>query len=434
LEADKPGLSRFDIALSVTAEESNESNNYRSVYIDIIDDRRKVLVLGNSPHPDLKAIRESVGSNINYEVKVDLASSWKGEFAGYDLVILHQLPSRTSSGGDIRRLAQQSDVPLFVIVGRQTALSTLGELGLGVSFSGRANTTDDVNGKVNPNFSLFQLPENLDDLVTEAPPLQIPFGEWKRANSAEVLLYRKVGRIATEEPLLLFNPLGSKKRGILLGEGLWRWRLTDYAMNENHDRFDDFFTNVVQYLAVKEDKRLFRTEGPGRVRENESLIFRAELYTPAYQPVNDAEVQLIVTDEDGRTYPFNFSRSGTGYRLNAGILPPGNYRYEAFTERGGQRLSDQGSFAVTSFDLESARLRADHELLYTLSDRTGGTLVYPSNVDEISRALLSDDTAPKPVSYNTEVFTSLLNFRWIFFVLLVLLSAEWFMRKYLGKY
>ncbi|MFT6997904.1 MAG: hypothetical protein ACJAQ4_001661, partial [Cryomorphaceae bacterium] len=40
----------------------------------------------------------------------------------------------------------------------------------------------------------------------------------------------------------------------------------------------------------------------------------------------------------------------------------------------------------------------------------------------------------KPVSYSNEIFSSILNFRWIFFILLILLSAEWFIRKYLGRY
>ena len=434
MNAEEIGLQRYDVSLIPLGEEFNESNNYRSVYIDVIDDRQQILILANAPHPDLKAMRLAISSNINYEVDVELASEYTEGFEKYDLIILHQLPSGTSAGQEIRRELEQSSKPVFVVVGSQTALSTLRDLGTGVSFSGRSRSTNDVNGEVNQNFTLFTFPENLNELVSDAPPIEIPFGEWEVSNSSEIFLFQKVGRIATDEPLLVFNPLGEKKRGILVGEGIWRWRLADFARNENHRRFDEFFTGIVQYLAVKEDKRLFRVEGPDRVAENQSLIFRAELYTPAYEPVNDSEVNLVISDDEGREYPFTFSKSGEGYRLDAGVLPPDNYRYTASVERGGQRYTDSGSFAVTSFDLESARLTANHELLYAIADITGGKLMYPENLDPILEDLRNEDSRPKSVSYQTEIFTSIVNFRWLFFLLLALLSAEWFMRKYLGRY
>lgn len=434
LKAEEAGLQRFDISLSIDDDDANHSNNFRSVYIDVIDDRRKVLILGNSPHPDLKAMRYSIGSNVNYEVEAQLVSEFEGELSDFDLVILHQLPSQTVYGQRLKQKLETADVPIFFVVGGQTALSTLAEFNPGAVMEGRSRSTNDVNGAVNENFSLFELSDGLNDLVGQAPPLRIPFGDWKLANSSEVLLFQKVGRIATEEPLLVFNTLGEKKRGILMGEGLWRWRLADYAIRENHDRFDEIFTGVVRYLAVKEDKRLFRVRGPERVRENESLIFQAELYTPSYEPVNDSEVNLTIEDEEGREFPFNFSRAGSAYRLDAGVLPPGNYRYSAMVERGGQTYTDGGSFAITSFDLENARLRADYGLLYAIADQSGGKMVLPSEISVITNELLDEDTAPKPVSYNSEILSSVMNFKWIFFLLLTLLGVEWFMRKYLGKY
>jgi len=434
LEAEKPGLQRFDISLSLSDGDSNESNNYRTVFVDVIDDRREVLILGNSPHPDLKAMRESISSNVNYNVEVTMAGEASGDYSNYDLIILHQLPSRTAAGQRIRRDLKSTDTPLLAVVGGQTALSTLDEFNFGVSLPQRTQSTNDVNGSVNPNFTLFELPEDIGDLISNAPPLRIPFGDWQLANSSETLLFQKVGRITTEDPLLVFNTPGDKKRSILLGEGLWRWRLADYAMHENHEKFDGFFTGIVQYLAVKEDKRLFRVEGPDRVRENESLIFRAELYTPSYEPVNDSEVNLVITDEEDREFPFSFSPRGDAYRLDAGVLPPGNYRYTAGVKRGGRTYTDAGSFAVTTFELENSRTRADHALLFAIADVSGGRMVTPLEIDRVSAELLDEDSAPKPISYNSEIFSSLLNFKWLFFLLLLLLTGEWFLRKYLGKY
>ena len=40
----------------------------------------------------------------------------------------------------------------------------------------------------------------------------------------------------------------------------------------------------------------------------------------------------------------------------------------------------------------------------------------------------------KPILYDSFVTENAINLKWIFFLVLALISAEWFMRKYLGGY
>jgi hypothetical protein len=434
LEADEPGLQRFSLNLEYLDEESTEVNNSTSVFIDVLDDRQEVLILGNSPHPDLKALRESIISNENYKVEVNLASEFDGDFSDFDLVIFHQLPSATQESTKTEQLLNNSDVPVWLIVGKQTDLTQLQNSGLGVSFQGRSTTTNDVKGFVNPNFTLFKVAEGVNELIQDAPPLLMPFGDWLVSNAAETLLNQKVGRINTDDPLLVVNPSDQRKTAVLMGEGLWRWRLTDYAVNESHEVFDSFIVSLVQYLAVKEDKRLFRVYGPELAMENESLIFQAELYNPSYEPINEPEVELTIRDEDGTEFPFFFSRSGQAYRLDIGNLPAGNYTYVASADYGGERLTDSGSFGVKPFALEGAQLRADHQTLNLIASNSGGEMYYPQELLRLINELNQGQNELNPISYSNEVFSSILNFRWIFFILLILLSAEWFIRKYLGRY
>ncbi|MGK0280353.1 MAG: hypothetical protein ACI9RU_003136, partial [Litorivivens sp.] len=159
-----------------------------------------------------------------------------------------------------------------------------------------------------------------------------------------------------------------------------------------------------------------------------------ELYNPSYESINDADVELVIRSEEGTEFPYFFSRTPEAYRLDVGSLPAGNYTYEAFLNRKGERMSDSGSFGVKPFALEGARLRADHQTLNLISVNSGGELFYPENVSELIQRLNEGQGELKPVSYSNEIFSSILNFRWIFFILLILLSAEWFIRKYLGRY
>ncbi|MEM9050626.1 MAG: hypothetical protein AAGC47_01125 [Bacteroidota bacterium] len=434
LDADQPGLQQYVIRLQEVDQESTTVNNSTSVFIDVLDDRQKILVLANSPHPDLKAIREAVISNENYEADVELASNFSGELKDYDLIILHQLPSVVASSRSIIEEIDQLDLPILIIVGGQTNLNSLSDLGGGIVFNGRSKSSNDVKGTLSKGFSLFKIEDSVNELVKNAPPLKVPFGEWTLANSAEPMLKQRVGRIDTDDDLLVVNTIVGRKAATLIGEGIWRWRLSDYALNENHDVFDSFFTSLIQYLAVKEDKRLFRVNGPELAMENEELVFQAELYNASYEPINDVDVELVITGIEGEEYPYFFTRTAEAYRIDIGTLPPGNYTYLASVLKNGERLSDSGTFGVKPFALESARLRADFQTLNLISSNSGGELYYPAQVDELINQLEQGNERLKPVSFSTEIFDSLLNFRWLFIVLLILLSGEWFLRKYLGRY
>ncbi len=434
IEANESGLKRYTVTLSVDEEESNPRNNVASVIIEVIDGRQKILLLAHSPHPDVKAIRESINANPNYEVDVFLDREFQGDLDDYDLLILHQLPSRVSSGRRLKTQLENNSIPKLLIMGRKSVVGDLPALGSGVEFLGRARSTNDVKGEVNDDFSIFELSPELSTLLNVSPPLQVPFGEWNISNSAEVLLYQSVGKITTTEPLLVLNSYSENKVATLLGEGIWRWRMTDFAINENHDRFDAFMGSLVQYLSLKEDKRLFRVEGPGTIMENQPIRFRAELYNPSYEQVNDVEVNLIVEDEEGNEFPFTFSKTPGAYQLEIGALPPGNYSYNAFVSRGGEKYEAFGSFPIKPFTLESSGLLANHKLLNVLSENSSGKMYYPESTKSLSDYLLSEESSIKPVSYSTEVFDTILNLKWLFWILLILLSGEWFLRKYYGRY
>jgi hypothetical protein len=318
-------------------------------------------------------------------------------------------------------------------VGGETIIKRMPSLGLGVQLNARRGSFNDVNGVLNPSFSKFTLDKSINEFICQAPPLQVPFGDWSVSNSAEIVFNQRVGNINTEDPLLLVNEINEEKNAILLGEGIWRWRLYDYAVNESHTQFDGLITSLIQFLAVKEDKRFFRVEGPRDLMENEPIIFNAELYNASYEAVNDAEASMTITDAEGKTYPFNFSRTDRAYRLDAGSLPVGTYSYTAEVNRAGTQYTDRGSFSIQPFELEGANLRANHQLLFNIAENSGGQLVYSDNISSAINALKNSERAT-PVSYSTEILSSLLNLGWPLFLIILLLAIEWFIRKRTGHY
>ena len=432
IDAEKPGRQTFTISVDALEGEVTRANNLKAVYVDIIDSREKILILGQAPHPDIVALREGIAQNRNYQVSVDYQNEFKGNIADYSVLILHQIPGGHTPPALIRSIAE-SKVPVFTIVGGQSDISLLSQIGLGISLNRSKATFNDVGATVNPGFSLFNIPEGLDAFLKEAPPLRAPFGDWRVSNAFESVLWQRVGSISTQDPLLMISTAGQQKAAVLLGEGIWRWRLYDYARNENHKIFDTFFGNIIQYLSVKPDKRFFRLQAPAESMENEPLVLTAELYNEAYEPVNDVQVEIVFTSEEGKTYPFTFSPAGVGYRLNAGTLPVGNYTYEARTSRSGKTYIESGSLTIRPFALEAATLTADHDLLRALASNSSGEMVYPDGVEALVAKIRASNNM-QPVSYSTEVLSSVLNLKWPFFVILLLLTVEWFIRKRSGHY
>lgn len=433
LDADEPGTQRYRLNISPSQGEVTLQNNVRDIFIDVIDGRQEVLILAGSPHPDVGALRNAISSNENYKAEVKLLSDFDGKIDSYDLLILHQIPNTDTKSEALRLNILQSDVPVWAIVGAQTTIGMLSRFGLGADLSGRAGSYHDVRAKISDDFTAFSIAEGTDLFLRDAPPLKVPFGQWRKANSADVLLRQRVGNIETDDPLLIVNRAGERKSATLLGEGIWRWRLYDFAVNGSHEKFDRFTGSLVQFLALKADKRFFKINHEQSFMENERIVFNAELYNDAYEAVNDPEVSVIFRSEEGKDYPFTFSRTTTAYRLDAGALPVGTYVYTASVNRGGETFEEKGRITVKPFDLEGAELTADHGLLKALAEVTGGRMFFPENAGEIP-SWLAESSDLKPVSYSTEVFDTVLNFKWIFFLILLLLSAEWFIRKRSGNY
>jgi hypothetical protein len=224
------------------------------------------------------------------------------------------------------------------------------------------------------------------------------------------------------------------KTGVLAGEGVYRWRLFDYLQRDNFAVFDELLGKTIQYLALKDDKRRFRVYTAQNVfNENESIRLDAELYNASYELINDPDASIVVTDEQGRKFNFTFNKNGRAYQLNAGYFPVGNYTYEAQATVNGEVLKAEGRFAVQPVQLEQYATTADHNLLRVLSAQYGGRVVYPAQLDALAEQLRNENKLPA-IRYESTSTRSVINLKWIFFLLLGLLSGEWLLRRYWGSY
>lgn len=424
LDADKPGIQKYTVTVSSPSGDKNKQNNAQSFIIDVIDNREKVLILANAPHPDIAAIEQSISSSQTYEVEVALATNFTKPLKPYSLVILHQLSSLPQF---VSNELKNNNTPVFFV----GAVAANAANGLNQRQVGDARTNE-VEAAFKKEFSLFGITSELQNYIKELPAVKVPFKSAVAANGVNSLLTQKIGVVDTDEPLFFFSESNGIKSGGFTGDGLWRWKLRDFADHGNHNLFNELISKMVQYLSVKADKSFFRVFTKKIINENEPLDFTAEVYNQSYELVTEPDVNLSLKDAKGKVYSYTFNKKQTMYSLSAGLFPAGDYTYEAKVKFGDKLYTKSGLVIVKEVISEKLNTVANHHLLYQLSAQSGGTLYYKDQLEQLEKAIVSTDHI-KSITYSHKQLNDLVNLKWIFFVILLLLSTEWFLRKYNGK-
>lgn len=430
LHAGAKGLYRYSVDLRPAPGEIAVGNNRAEFFVEVLDGKRRVFILAAAPHPDIAAFKQSIEAGGNYEVTSGLADRFnEGDLLRSDLVILHQVPA---SGVPLSKFQKYIwGKPLFFVAGAQSDIAAFNRSQslLEIKPSGGQ---DEVTARLNSQFYLFTLEAGLQDKIPQMGQLLVPAGNYAPGSGASVLLYQQQGRKEGSEPLAVFGSEKSRRLGVLAGEGVWRWRLAEFAASESHSSIDRLINGMVQYLADQADKRNFKVY-PSRAAfdENERVVFNAELYNDATELINEPEVRMEVRDAKGRSYPFVFSRTTRAYVLDAGTLPYGDYSFIARTNVGERRLSAQGKFLVTREQAEYRQLTANHQLLRLIARESGGTVVYPSELETLYE-LIKKNELVKSVSYEDRSFAQLIDLKVLFVLIVGLLAAEWFLRKRSG--
>ncbi len=433
IKAKQKGLQRYIVELESLNEETNLFNNKQEIVIDIIDSKQKILILANSAHPDIGVIRRALKSNINFEIHYRDPQDFSGNISDYNLVILHQLPSKTQAITTLLTEINKYEVPTLYIIGGQTDLPKLNSLQAGVEINQNKSTFEYAENYANKNFGLFDFSEENIKLIERFPPLLVPFGGYTSTSNPDVLLYQKLKNIETNKALVSFHINGNHKTGFICGEGIWQWRIQNYFQVNNHKLFDELINKIVQYLALRIKKERFLVNVNNVYSETERIIFNAELYNKSFEANNKKEIELKIIDGNDKIYPYSFSQYLEAYRLDIGSFSAGDYSYIANVKYDDESFEQKGKFSIFPINTEAINTTANHQILYRIANETGGKLYFPQQFDELSNELINNKSIV-PIARKEQKLTELINLKWIFAFLLLFISIEWFMRKFYGGY
>jgi len=453
-----PGLFKYTINVAPLAGEINRRNNSRSVFLRVINEKVKVLLLDARPSWDTKFLSQTLRQDRNieltsiyrfarsrdYAVTADTkAASAKiklprrfDELAPYEVVIIGKgfEDLLTEQGVDLLKeyLLKRSGSVVFFRGKADEGTEQLRDLEP-VVWSGdelrdlELSLTEE--GRHSPAFT-FPTPEEPQTVVRELPHL-ISATRVESSKSFAVVLARAAASQTAEEPMasVAFQRYGNGRVMVIAGQGLWRWGfLPDGLANKYEGVYSAFWRQMIRWLVSGSDFL------PG---QEFSLKTDRLTYTPG-QKVNlliyakrklrrNQTVALEVIDPDGQRLPITPSRSDAFGATLVGAYTPKEVGDYSVALRTGPREADrlEAAFIVIPGQQEDMVTAADPQLMRQIAEVSGGK---PLALDELGDLPKQLREAEKRTLLREEK-TPLWDRPWVLAALCMLLSVEWYLRR-----
>ena len=424
LKSDKIGLQYFKAEILPISSEKNIKNNQKEFSIEVIDEQSKIGLFSTVVHPDIGALKRAIESN--KQRKVELINPEKDNYQinDFELVILYQPNKKFQSLAE----AIKKDSRNFILIsGTATDWSFVNRMNLGIRKQ-VLSQKEDFLPKYNSNFLGFYQ-ENIG--FNDFPPLSDLYGRLVFSQPYESFLFQSIKGIESDQPLLASLSNSNQKSLFILGEGLWKWRSFIFRKQNNFEEFDQFVNTLVQYSARTKDKSRLNIEYDALYPANSTIIIQADYLDETLKFDPRVNLEMKLTNKDAKKeISLPFSLEENRYELEINNLNAGNYEFRVNV--GGTNVSKRGRFSISEYSVEEQFSNANRNNMTIIATNTNGKVYYKNQINN-----LVDDLVQNKSFYTIQKIQKttrrLIEWQWILFVIVSLLSLEWFIRKYFGK-
>jgi hypothetical protein len=423
LSANQVGVQTYKAVLEPLDSEKNKVNNVKEFAVEVIDQKTNVAIVSDILHPDLGALKKSIEANEQRQATILKPNEYLNKVNDYQLVILYQ-PNNNFS--QVLDYLKSSNSNYFLISGTKTNWRYLNSLDLNISQE-VTNQTEDYQAVLNTNFSEFII-EDLD--FESLPPLKSSFGEPFFKIPFQTILYKKVGNYSTENPLLSTLEQNGRREAVLFGENIWQWRAQSYLNDKTFNNFDNFIGKLVQYLASTERKTRLNLDFNSFYEGNSNVLIKAQFFNKNYEFDAKESLTIIVTDkfsEEKKSFPFILKNNY--YQVDLSSLPASEYLFTV--NATNENISKSGSFKILDYNIEQQFLNADVIKLQQIAKASSANSYFATNSNSLINDLLQDERY-KPIQKSHKNVVPLIDWKYLLALIIVCLSAEWFIRKYNG--
>jgi uncharacterized membrane protein len=228
-------------------------------------------------------------------------------------------------------------------------------------------------------------------------------------------------------PVIAVQRYGRGRSMVFGGEASWRWRM----MTASTDRSHELFWRQASRWLTETSPDAVNVAIPESIEPGDSATIDIDARDRAFAPVASASVTATIVFPDGREYVPAVRREATSAgRFSAAFIPeqPGAYHVRVQASLGQDTLGTSDHWMlVGAGDREFADPRLNEAWLRRVARATGGRYVRASDAGRV--AMWLQETARQRAEPERR---DLWDQSWAMTVVIVLLCAEWVLRKRWG--
>ena len=243
---------------------------------------------------------------------------------------------------------------------------------------------------------------------------------------AAVLIQMNAG--ARKLPLLVTQNYGRGRTAVMATSGTWRWQMSQPLGDPAHDLF---WQQLLRWLVLDSPGQVVVTAANHTLMDDGHIELSANVRDKEYMPAPDAKVTAHLIGPNGISVMLDMTPAAD----NPGVFhaawtadKPGSYLAEVTAEKGSQELgSDTFPFERIDGVAENFHTVQNRELLEKLATETGGRYWKPGDLSRLPNEISYSDAG-----ISVRDIKELWNMPVVFLWLLLLMAAEWLLRRKWG--
>jgi uncharacterized membrane protein len=289
-----------------------------------------------------------------------------------------------------------------------------------------------ASGKAHPVTRLLPDPKSNEEVWTKMPPLTT-LNQVRSARGETLLSAAGDGSGA---PLLTVGRFGKGRTLAFMSDEAWRWNFIAVGNRETPQNHLKLIRQAVRWLAQERSFEQVQIRPIPVSRPGEKLAIKLRVLKDDFMPTRQASVQLRVIGPEGEPSLVQATADNEEGEYTGEYTPTreGSYRVEAEASLAGKTLGrDKASFSVLFPYGEIDDGRPKPELLKQIAAASQGEFISIDDWNEQTLAKIAaklESHAPSQIVERRQ--TQLWSTLWPFYVILALLSVEWWMRRKWG--
>jgi uncharacterized membrane protein len=229
-------------------------------------------------------------------------------------------------------------------------------------------------------------------------------------------------------PLLITENYGRGRTAVMATSGSWRWQMSSPLGDTSHEMF---WQQLLRWLVSDTPDHVVAFVPNQILLDDGELKLSAEVRDKTYLPASDATVQAHIIGPNGISATIDMvpvpNKPGS-FRAEWNAQKPGSYLAEVTAQHAAQELGRNVlTFQRTDGVAENFHTEQNRDLLERLSAQTDGRYWRPQQLAQL----------PGEISYSDAGITTrdtkpLWDMPIVFLLCLLLLSAEWLLRRKWG--